>query len=99
MPTQRDLSTTATPKPATWKRRDAKAQFSELVRRTYCERPQRVTTHGKNAVVIISEEEYQRLQDPVESGRRLVEAMQLCPGDDLVIERYSYVAPIQDIER
>jgi prevent-host-death family protein len=36
----------------TWKLQDAKAQFSELVRRARAGEPQQVTVHGKQAVVI-----------------------------------------------
>ena len=44
-----------------WKLEDAKARFSELVRRAHSEGPQRVTVRGKDAVVIISVEELKRL--------------------------------------
>src|SRR4051794_31489105 len=36
----------------TWKLQDAKARFSELVRRARAGEPQRVTVHGKAAVVV-----------------------------------------------
>ena len=44
-----------------WKLGDAKARFSELVRRAQSEGPQRVTVRGKDAVVVISAEELERL--------------------------------------
>ena len=37
----------------TWKLQDAKAQFSELVRRARAGEPQQVTVHGKQAVVVL----------------------------------------------
>jgi prevent-host-death family protein len=37
----------------TWKLQDAKAQFSELVRRARAGEPQQVTVHGKPAVVVL----------------------------------------------
>jgi prevent-host-death family protein len=40
---------------------DAKACFSELFRLARESGPQRVTRHGKTAVVILPEEEYERL--------------------------------------
>ena len=40
----------------TWKLEDAKARFSELVRRARSEGPQRVTVRGKDAVVVIAVE-------------------------------------------
>jgi prevent-host-death family protein len=35
-----------------WKLQDAKARFSELVRRAQAGEPQRVTLHGKEAVIV-----------------------------------------------
>jgi antitoxin Phd len=37
----------------TWKLQDAKAQFSEVVRRARAGEPQQVTVHGKKAVAIV----------------------------------------------
>ena len=51
-----------------WKLEDAKARFSEVVRRAQSEGPQRVTVRGKDAVVIISAKELELLlprQKPV----------------------------------
>jgi len=44
----------------TWKLQDAKARFSELVRRVRSEGPQHVTVHGRDEVVVISAEEFRR---------------------------------------
>jgi|SRR6516165_12189730 antitoxin Phd len=44
-----------------WKLEDAKARFSEVVRRARSEGPQRVTVRGRDAVVVISAEELERL--------------------------------------
>jgi len=44
-----------------WKLEDAKARFSEVVRRARSEGPQRVTVRGRDAVVVISAEEFERL--------------------------------------
>ena len=44
-----------------WVLQDAKARFSELIRRVRSEGPQHVTVHGRKAVVILSEEDYARL--------------------------------------
>jgi prevent-host-death family protein len=41
-----------------WKLQDAKARFSELVRRARKGKPQRVTVHGKDAVVVVDAERY-----------------------------------------
>ena len=47
-----------------WKLEDAKARFSEVVRLAQSEGPQRVTIRGKDAVVIISVNELERLLPP-----------------------------------
>ena len=45
----------------TWKLEDAKARFSEVVRRAQSEGPQRVTVRGRETVAVISVEELERL--------------------------------------
>ena len=50
---------------ATWKLADAKARFSELVRRARAEGPQAVTVRGRPAVVVVDAEAYERLAAPV----------------------------------
>jgi len=42
----------------TWKLQDAKAQFSEVVRRARSGEPQHVTVHGKKAVIIADAERF-----------------------------------------
>lgn len=49
---------------AAWKLEDAKARFSEVVRRATREGPQAVTVRGRRAVVIVSADEYERLAAP-----------------------------------
>jgi prevent-host-death family protein len=41
-----------------WKLQDAKARFSELVRRARAGEPQHVTLHGKEAVVVVDPARY-----------------------------------------
>ena len=47
-----------------WKLEDAKARFSEVVRRAHDEGPQAVTVRGRRAVVIVDADEYERLAAP-----------------------------------
>jgi prevent-host-death family protein len=47
-----------------WKLEDAKARFSELVRRARDEGPQAVTVRGRQAVVVVDAEAYARLAAP-----------------------------------
>ena len=60
---------------AAWKLEDAKARFSEVVRRARGEGPQRVTVRGKEAVVVISSEDYELMQ-PVEDKVPLVDFLE-----------------------
>jgi len=53
--------TASRPRDAGWKLQDAKARFSELVRRAQTEGPQRVTVRGHDAVVVIAADELERL--------------------------------------
>ncbi len=50
--------------PVTWKLEDAKARFSEVVRRAHAEGPQVVTVRGRRAVVVLDAEDYERLAAP-----------------------------------
>jgi antitoxin Phd len=70
-----------------WKLEDAKARFSEVVRRARSEGPQRVTVHGRDAVVVISVEELDRLwpQEPRLPFVRFMEKLHL-DGLDLTRE-------------
>jgi prevent-host-death family protein len=47
--------------PRRWPLQDAKARFSELVRRAQQEGPQHVTVHGRDSVVVVSEEDFRAL--------------------------------------
>ena len=49
-------------RPGRWLLQDAKARFSELVRRVRSEGPQHVTVHGRDEVVVIAAEEFRRLK-------------------------------------
>lgn len=70
---------------ATWQLQHAKQQFSEVVRRAHDDGPQVVSRHGRDTVVILSIEDYERLR-----GRRRDFKQFLASAPDidaLVIER------------
>jgi len=69
-----------------WKLEDAKARFSEVVRRARSEGPQRVTVRGKDAVVVISAEELERLL-PREKRLPFVEFMESLYVESLDLTR------------
>ena len=76
---------------------DAKAHFSELVRRVRAEGPQHVTVHGREAVVLVSAEEFRRLKGD-RTGKALVEALHACPHGKLAIEPARTRSPVRDVE-
>ena len=71
--------------PSYWLLQDAKARFSELVRRVRSEGPQHVTVHGRDEVVVIAVEEFRRLKG-AHTGQALVDAMQASPHRETEIE-------------
>ena len=75
---------------------DAKARFSELVRRVHSEGPQHVSVHGRDEVVVIAADEFRRLTGGA-TGVALIAAMQASPspGIDLAPERAAM--PVRDV--
>jgi prevent-host-death family protein len=73
------------PSSAAWRLQDAKARFSELVRRVRSDGPQQVTVHGRVAVVVISADEFQRLKGQA-TGQVLIDALQASPCRDVDLE-------------
>lgn len=49
--------------PKDWQLQEAKARFSEVFRLARESGPQRVTKHGRTAVVVLPAEEYERLSN------------------------------------
>jgi antitoxin Phd len=60
------------PKTSRWQLQTAKARFSEVFRRAFAEGPQYVTRQGKEAVVILPAEEFERLVGRDRQPRSLV---------------------------
>jgi antitoxin Phd len=56
-----------------WQLQTAKARFSELFRRARTEGPQYVTRGGKEAVVVVPKEEFERLTGRSRQPQSLVE--------------------------
>lgn len=65
-----------------WQLEDAKARFSELVRRVLSDGPQHVTVHGRDEFVVIAAAEFRRLQGE-QTGKALVDALQAPPHRDI----------------
>ena len=79
-----------------WLLQDAKARFSELVRKAHSEGPQHVTVHGRDEVVVITVEEFRRLKGTV-TGKALIDAMQASPHREIDIEPRRGPLPVRDL--
>ncbi len=83
--------------PGPWRLQDAKARFSELVRRVHTEGPQHVTLHGREEVVVVAADDFRRLKGE-RTGEALVAAMQASPYREIEIEPRREPMPVRDVE-
>jgi len=75
---------------------DAKARFSELVRKVHSDGPQHVTVHGRDEVVVIAAEEFHRLKGSA-TGSALIEAMRASPHRRIDIQPKRVRLPVRDM--
>lgn len=80
-----------------WKLEDAKARFSELVRQARESGPQRVTVRRKDAVVVVSAEEYDRLVARAEQ-KTLYSLLSESPLKDLEFGEEGVKSPVREVE-
>jgi prevent-host-death family protein len=80
-----------------WALQDAKARFSELVRKAKTEGPQRITVHGREEVVVVSVEEYRRAKGK-RSGQALVDLMRDSPLRDVRFDRRRTRGRVRDVK-
>lgn len=80
---------------AVWQLQEAKACFSEVVRRAE-QRPQRVTVRGKDAVVVLSAREYAHLRP--ESKASLAGLMAASPLADVEFGEQRDAMPVREVE-
>ncbi len=83
--------------PGRWLLQDAKARFSELVRRVRSEGPQLVTVHGRDEVVVVAAEEFRRLKGD-RTGEALIAAMQASPYRDIGLEPRRDRFPVRGVD-
>ena len=84
--------------PGRWLLQDAKARFSELVRRARSEGPQHVTVHGRDEVVVVAADEFRRLAGE-RTGAALIAAMQASPYREIDIEpSRDERSPVREVE-
>ena len=80
-----------------WPLQDAKARFSELVRRVRSDGPQHVTVHGRDEVVVVAAEEFRRLKGD-RTGAALIAALQESPYRDIDLEPRRERLPVRDVK-
>ncbi len=82
--------------PNHWPLQNAKARFSELVRRVKSDGPQHVMVHGHEEVVVISAEEFRRLKGGA-TGQVLIDALQSSPHREIDLEPGRGPMPVRDV--
>jgi antitoxin Phd len=81
-----------------WQVQTAKAQFSEVFRRARSEGPQRITKQGKEAVVMLAEEQYEKLLHKSRQPRSLVEFLRASPLVGVKLDLTRDKSPARDID-
>ena len=84
-------------RPGRWAIQDAKARFSEVVRKAKTEGPQRITVNGREEVIVVSVEEYWRVKGR-RTGQALVQVLQHSPLRDITIDHEPTYAPVRGVE-
>ena len=78
---------------STWRLQDAKNQFSKVVEAALHGKPQHVTRRGREVVVVLAAEEYERLEKmQVCALPGFVEHLLMLPKDDGDFERLPFQA-------
>jgi prevent-host-death family protein len=84
-------------RPGHWQLQEAKARFSEVVRRAKREGPQHVTVHGREEVVVIGADDFRRLAGD-RSGQDLVDALGMSPYRSTSVEPPRAPMPVRDVD-
>ena len=84
------------PAPA-WKLGEAKAKFSEIVRLARAGQPQRITVHGKDAVVIVAADAFDALRAR-ERSASLHELLSQSPLSRMKFEAEGIRSPVREVE-
>lgn len=77
-----------------WQLQEAKNKFSEVVRKATEEGPQTVTKHGKDSVVVLSIEDYKKMERPETS---LAVFFQQSPLASVALDLERDKSPARDI--
>ena len=80
-----------------WPLQDAKARFSELVRRVQSDGPQTVTVHGRDEVVVVSAETFKRMAGE-KTGDSLIAALQASPYREIDLAPQGSAMPVRAVD-
>ena len=80
-----------------WQLQDAKARFSEVVRKAVEQGPQLITVNGEERAVVVSAQEYERLAGH-KTGRELIKLLVESPLSDIEFEHPPIPGPVRDVE-
>ena len=72
-PKKKSSGKAAKPRRARWQLQEAKAQFSEVVRRAHSNGPQVITKQGRDEVVVIPVEQFRKLSARARQPQSLAE--------------------------
>jgi prevent-host-death family protein len=81
-----------------WQIQTAKARFSEVFRRARAEGPQRITRQGKEGVVMVAEEQYERLVSKSRQPKNIVDFFRQSPLVGLKLNLKRDRSPARDID-
>ena len=81
-----------------WQLQNAKARFSEVFRRARTEGPQRITRQGKDGVVMIAEEQLDKLVGKSHQPKSLVQFFRQSPLVGVKLDLRRDRGPGRDIE-
>ncbi|WP_295584408.1 type II toxin-antitoxin system Phd/YefM family antitoxin [uncultured Lamprocystis sp.] len=80
-----------------WQLQDAKARFSDVVRRAVEQGSQHVTVNGEERAVVVSAQEYERLTGH-RTGRELVLLLAESPLAEVEFEHPRITGPVRDVD-
>jgi antitoxin Phd len=81
-----------------WQIQSAKARFSEVFRKARAEGPQRITRQGKEGVVMVAEEQYDRLVGKSRQPKNIVDFFRQSPLVGLKLDLKRDRSPARHIE-
>ena len=81
-----------------WQIQTAKARFSEVFRRARTEGPQRIKRQGKEGVVMVAEEQFDRLVGKSRQPKNIVDFFRQSPLVGLELDLKRDRSPARDID-